>query len=176
MRGDGPGFGDLIAFWRAATADSCKTHENLHPRVLLALPLSPLLHASLSLPQAPCIVCVCVCVCVCQPWSQWDHWNTILGDNGLLLQDHKTQLSNLTTELESVFFRAKKTKTTNPVHLSPRHPRELSSVFPCTHFLRANSCFCMLNTEESITWQVFCFFFLFFFPAIPHCVYPANAD
>ena len=109
------------------------------------------------------VLCVCVCVCVCQPWSQWDHWNTILGDNGLLLQDHKTQLSNLTTELESVFFRAKKTKTTNPVHLSPRHPRELSSVFPCTHFLRANSCFCMLNTEESITWQVFCFFFSVFF-------------
>lgn len=77
----GPHFAETTS----TTASSCSNvSRNIHT-------LSSAVFSSPSPPQPPLPYRLCL-LCVCVWWSQRDRLNTILGDNGLLLQDHKTQL------------------------------------------------------------------------------------
>lgn len=85
-------------------------------------------------PQPLCIVC--------EPRS---HWNTILGDNGLLLQDHKTQLLTLGLNF-SQCFSGKTSFAYTHTHIISKNAALFSCHFSGTHFFPL--CMFVLSDSE----------------------------
>lgn len=98
------------------------------------------------------VVCVHVCVWVGVYvwWSQWDQWNTILGDNGLLLQDHKTQQLPLQLRSSLCFLGGKTVFTSIASLQSP--PRHLTKCWLVSFCIRIWTWFSACAFLEPFPW------------------------